>query len=78
MKDTKGRELLRRAIEERGMSQRQVDAALGATGGMCCRWLAGHRRPEARRRLALEALLGIPAEAWLTEVERAEVEALRG
>jgi transcriptional regulator with XRE-family HTH domain len=64
-----------------GVSQRAVSAALAAAGVGVSQpaiyyWTRGRTRPDVVRREALHRLFGIRPEAWLTDEERALVDAL--
>lgn len=61
----RGHELLRRALDEREMSQAALERAVDASKGLATRWLAGDRVPDLKFAVAIERLLGVPVCAWV-------------
>jgi len=74
---TIGRRLLRERMEERGVKQTHLAAKLGIGQPSVSLWLRGVSRPEPHHREALEYLLDVPAESWLTEEEQETVRRAR-
>ena len=63
-----GAALLRQVMLERGLSQRDVEVAVGAPhGGLVAKWLSPDkpRAPGLANAHKLESLYGIPTESWL-------------
>ena len=74
MLETLGRaRLVAQAAEPGGLTQTRLADRLGVSQPAVFEWFAGNARPSAHFRTAIEALLGIPASAWLTDEERAVV-----
>ena len=65
--------MLRRAVRSRGLTHSDLARATGRDRSTVWRWLAPRHpaRPDEASRRLLEALLGVPADAWLTAAERA-------
>lgn len=87
MADSKGdaADALKRAMKERGWNQSQLGRELEKLGpgggvGTVNKWITRDRIPSFRSALAIQELLGIPADSWLSvkrrrrrrAVERAE------
>lgn len=69
---TRGRTALLRYLRKKGAkSQSEIARALGVSAPSFHSWTRGTTRPEAHFRLAIERLLGIAAESWMTTEERA-------
>lgn len=78
--DTEGRRLLAKLVSE-GTTQTAISAALKAAGASTTQvavsfWCSGATRPPAVLRAVLDRLFSIPQEAWLSDDERALVDAL--
>lgn len=67
----RGPELLRQAMQARGLTQTALEASVGASKGLVSRWLSGERTPELSFAVRLEDLLGVPARAWLPRSDAA-------
>lgn len=67
------RKALARALREPGRSQVWLSKLLGIGQPTISGWVAGRYRPCPEHRAAIEVLLGIPATAWATSVERARL-----
>ena len=57
--------------------QRQLAEKLGVREGTVYFWRVGFRRPTPEMREALEGVLGIPQDAWLTQDELARMRRIR-
>ena len=70
--DTHGRSLLAQWLEHgQGRSQVLLASWLELNSSSVSLWVSGRSRPEPPMRRALEMLLGIPEDAWLTAEELA-------
>lgn len=83
MTKTKGREALRRLTERRGgdtplWTQGAIARAMGISQPSVSGWVSGQTRPGPEYRAALESLLGIARDEWLTSREAAVVARARG
>lgn len=65
MSETRGSQLLARALDRKGLSQQELETRIGASAGIVSRWLAGKRRPSLEWATTLRKVLGIPSSAWL-------------
>lgn len=76
MNPEQARQTLAAFLEENSLTQRQLARAIGVSDPVVHNWLSGDRRPRDvhRRGIAAFTRQRIPAEAWLTEEERAEIE----
>jgi transcriptional regulator with XRE-family HTH domain len=74
MTDTRGREQLIEAMEQRGISQAVLATQLGITQNSVSLWKRGLTRPEAHHREALRNLLGIDPTLWRTPEEQALID----
>lgn len=70
MTRTEGRQLLDAALKQPGRSQSWLARLLEIRQPAVSQWVRGNSRPEPHFRLALQRLLGIPAESWMTAKER--------
>lgn len=52
-------------LEETGLNQSELSARLGVFDSAVSRWISNKRRPSLRMAIAIEKMLGIPAESWL-------------
>lgn len=74
MVETEGRARLAAVLARPGgLSQTRLAYRLGVSQPAVSEWVAGTTRPTAHIRTAIEALVGIPASAWMTRDERAVV-----
>lgn len=62
--------LVAQARERAGMSQEALARVLEMNQSAVSNWERGRSRPQAHRRTAIEQLLGVPSEAWLTTAEK--------
>lgn len=74
MGTTGGRQLLD-ALAKQGRKQTWLARELGVHPQTVWFWAHDEGRPSVPRRLRIQALLGVPAAAWLTPAERGESEA---
>lgn len=75
MTKTKGAALLARYLKRSQRSQSDLARELGRVPVTVHQWCAGKARPNTVARELLANVAGIPAEAWLTEKERAQLAA---
>jgi transcriptional regulator with XRE-family HTH domain len=68
---TLGRTRLIDALKVSGRSQSWLASLLGIKQPSVWSWVHGESRPSAHQRLALQRHLSIPADAWMTDAERA-------
>lgn len=67
---TRGVLLLSQAMAKDGLNNADAEKRLGiAKSGLVSRWLERERRPGLKLAMRLEEELGIPASAWMSEVE---------
>lgn len=75
---TRAGEALRAALAssdpERAMSQTELARRIGVSQPAVSEWMRSGARPEHHHRVAIERLLAIPAEDWMTDAERAVAE----
>jgi transcriptional regulator with XRE-family HTH domain len=72
MVNTVAGEALRVAlVETRVMSQAELARRIGVSQPTVSDWANAKIRPEAHHRQAVERVLGIPADGWMTDAERA-------
>ncbi len=73
---TEGANLLRRFLDENALLQSPAAVLLGTTPASVHEWLCGKKRPDAamRRRIARWTNDCVPAAAWETADERADVD----
>ncbi len=71
---TEGAEALKAIVER--PTKTELAERLGVSKQALDQWLQGQSRPTSHRREIIERVLGIPAAAWLTDDERAELAAL--
>jgi plasmid maintenance system antidote protein VapI len=64
MTQSTGPELLKKALDDRQMTQGQLRRRIGAPTGAISRWIRGERRPGLNMAVRLERELGIPVDAW--------------
>lgn len=70
-RDTEGRRLLAERLASHPVwNVSRLATAFGLSQPSVGGWVRGQARPEVPWRMRLEMLLGIPADAWLTETER--------
>ncbi len=50
----------------------ELASAIGVTPAAVSQWIAGYTAPSRKNAATLERLTGIPAGAWLADVERAK------
>lgn len=60
------REQARRALADKGWTQRRLARELGVSRGTVSRWLSGARTPSLRMAVRVHELLGVPEDAWVT------------
>jgi plasmid maintenance system antidote protein VapI len=66
-----GRRLLKAGMARLGLSQRRLARILGVDASCVCHWLGGPKGPQLPHlRAALERLMGIPQEVWMTAEEK--------
>jgi transcriptional regulator with XRE-family HTH domain len=70
MTSTPARSALVQLLSEEGRSQAWLSRLLNLSQNSVSLWTRGLSRPEHHLRLALQNLLGIPAESWFTADER--------
>ncbi len=70
MTRTRGRDLLRAVLTTQQISQVAIARKLQLSQNSVSLWTRGLSRPEHHHRLALQNLLTIPADSWLTRDER--------
>jgi hypothetical protein len=81
--DTDGRQLLAKITSREpgkdppSWSQKRIADALRISQPSVSGWVRGTSRPEPEYREALEHLLGVPRDAWLTSDERKVVAAAK-
>lgn len=67
---TRGVLLLSEVMASAGLNNADAEKRLGiAKSGLVSRWLERERRPGLKLAMRIESELGIPASAWMTEVE---------
>jgi len=59
------------------LTQKALAQALGVTPQAVSSWVVGRARPSPPLRAAIERITGIPADAWLTDQERALIESVQ-
>ena len=67
--DTRGRRELRKILEGSEWSQSSLARELRISQPSVASWIAGHTRPSETLRVALERLLGIKSNSWMTDAE---------
>lgn len=72
--NTEGQQLFDKFIESQGISMPSVAKALGVSHVTVLHWRTGEKRPVEHQRAKIEAWAGIPATAWRTPEENAEIE----
>lgn len=72
---TPGAENLRAYFQPNRMSQAEIAKRLGVTQQAVSSWVSGRTRPPAHHRKALQQLVGVAEDDWLTDEERQQVEA---
>lgn len=70
MTQAQARKALKRALRAQGRSQVWLAGLLGVGQPAVSGWVSGRYRPDHQFRRALDRLLGIPADAWMTAAER--------
>jgi transcriptional regulator with XRE-family HTH domain len=55
---------LRERLDEKGWNQTRLSDELGIRDSTVSRWLSGERSPSRDMACRIEAVLGIPVEAW--------------
>lgn len=63
--------LARKVKRRRRMTQAQLARELGVSQPTVSDWMRMHNRPESHLRKAIERVLNISADDWMTEDERA-------
>jgi transcriptional regulator with XRE-family HTH domain len=61
--------VLRTTLKQKGMSQISLAHSLGVCQQAVNKWATGARKPSGAWRKALELVLGIPEDTWLTDDE---------
>lgn len=60
-----GGELLRKALEEAGVSQVKLEGELDVASGLVTRWINGQRVPSLEQAIVMRDKYGVPVDAWV-------------
>lgn len=77
-RSVRGYLLFKDALSKEGApAQRELAAQLGVGENTVYFWKVGFRRPRSEIRDAIERILGVPADSWLTATELGKAKRLR-